>query len=95
MISGKAKVSAPCPQPRVGNDGGRDDGDGDDGDGRIFPEHPSPILHTPRDNISRNYLHCLKGKSLRYVYRTNRFVYIRFSCTPSVLAQDCLAAIPL
>ena len=35
-------------------DGGRDDDD----DGRIFPEHPSPILHAPRDIISR------KGKSL-------------------------------
>ena len=31
---------------------GEDDGDGGD-DGRIFPEHPSPILHAPRDNISR------------------------------------------
>ena len=31
-------------------DGGDDDGD--DG-GRIFPEHPTPILHAPRDNISR------------------------------------------
>ena len=27
-------------------------GDDDDG-GRISPEHPSPILHAPRDNISR------------------------------------------
>ena len=42
-------------QIRVG-DG--DDDDGDDGDGRISPEHPSPILHAPRDIISR------KGKSL-------------------------------
>ena len=33
-------------------------GGGDDGDGRIFSEHPSPILHAPRDIISR------KGKSL-------------------------------
>ena len=42
---------------------GDDDGDGDDGDdGRIFPEHPSPILHAPRDNISR------KGKSLTPIY---------------------------
>ena len=31
---------------------------GDDGGGRISPEHPSPILHAPRDIISR------KGKSL-------------------------------
>ena len=33
-----------------------DDDDGDDGDddGRIFSEHPSPILHAPRDNISRH-----------------------------------------
>jgi hypothetical protein len=29
-----------------------DDGD-DDGGGIIYPEHPSPILHAPRDNISR------------------------------------------
>ena len=41
-------------QTRVGDGGG--DGGGDDG--RIFPEHPSPILHAPRDIISR------KGKSL-------------------------------
>ena len=54
---GKAKVSAP--QPRVGDDGGGDDGD----DGRIFPEHPSPILHAPRDNIS------CKGKSLASIYK--------------------------
>ena len=33
---------------------GEDDGDND---GRISPEHPSPILHAPRDNIFR------KGKS--------------------------------
>jgi hypothetical protein len=26
---------------------------GDDGGGIIFSEHPSPILHAPRDNISR------------------------------------------
>ena len=34
-----------------------DGGGGDGDDGRIFPEHPSPILHAPRDLISR------KGKS--------------------------------
>ena len=40
-------------------DGGDGNGDGDgDGGGTIFPEHPSPILHAPRDIISR------KGKSL-------------------------------
>ena len=44
-------------QIRVG-DGGDDGGDDGDGDGRISPEHPSPILHAPRDIISR------KGKSL-------------------------------
>ena len=38
----------------MGDGGGGDD----DGGGRIFPEHPSPILHAPRDIISR------KGKSL-------------------------------
>ena len=31
---------------------------GGGGGGRIFPEHPSPILHAPRDIISR------KSKSL-------------------------------
>ena len=46
-------ITAPFPNP-VSNDGD-DDGDGD---GRISPEHPSPILHAPRDIISR------KGKSL-------------------------------
>ena len=36
---------------------------GSGGGGIIFPEHPSPILHAPRDNISR------KGNpSLRYIY---------------------------
>ena len=59
LISGKAKVSAP-PKPRVGDDGGDDDGD--DGDRRIFPEHPSPIFHAPRDIISR------KGNSLTPIY---------------------------
>ena len=44
----------PPPQPWVGDGGGGDGG----GDGRIFQEHPSPILHAPRDIISR------KGKSL-------------------------------
>ena len=45
--------------PYDGGDGdGDDDGDDGDDDGRIFPEHLSPILHAPRDIISR------KGKSL-------------------------------
>ena len=44
-------------QTRVGDGGG-----GGDGGGRIFPEHPSPILHAPRDIISR------KGKSLTPIY---------------------------
>ena len=39
-------------------DGGDGGGDGGGDDGRIFPGHPSPILHAPRDIISR------KGKSL-------------------------------
>ena len=38
-----------------------DDGDGDGG-GRIFPEHPNPIPHAPRDIISR------KGKSLTPIW---------------------------
>ena len=45
-------------QTRVGDGGDDDDDDGDDGDGRISPEHPGPIIHAPRDIISR------KGKSL-------------------------------
>ena len=38
--------------------------DGNEGDDhrRISPQHPSPILHAPRDNISR------KGKSLTPIY---------------------------
>ena len=57
ISGGKAEFLVP-PQPRVGDDD-------DDGDGRIFPEHPRPILHAPRDIISR------KGKSLTpiYIYR--------------------------
>ena len=43
-----------CAASREGDD---DDGDDDD-EGRIFTEHPSPILHAPRDIISR------KGQSL-------------------------------
>jgi hypothetical protein len=38
-----------------------DDGDGDCG-GRISQSHPSPILHAPRDNISR------KDKILTPIY---------------------------
>ena len=49
-------VGMPASQIRVG-DGGDSDGGGDGGDGRILPEHPSPILHAPRDIISR------KGRS--------------------------------
>ena len=49
----------PPPQPWVG------DGGGGNGGGRIFPEHPSPILHAPRDIISR------KGKSLTPIYTTS------------------------
>ena len=53
------------------------DGSGGDGDdGRIFPGHPSPILHAPRDTISR------KGKSLTPIkhlwgmYREYIYIYI-------------------
>ena len=48
------------------------DGDGDGDDGRTFPEHPSPILHAPRDNISR------KGKSLIPIY-----IYKKHACPGS------------
>ena len=55
-------------EPLGEDDGG---GDGDGGGGIIFPEHPSPILHAPRDNISR------KGNpSLRYTYIYNIYIYI-------------------
>ena len=48
LISGEKPNSCPAPpQPWVG------DGGGDGDDGRIFSEHPSPILHAPRDIISR------------------------------------------
>ena len=50
------KLPLAPPPPRVGDD------DGDDGDGRILPDHPSPILHAPRDNVS------CKGKSLTPIY---------------------------
>ena len=40
-------------QPYYEPASGEDDGDDGGGGGRIFPEHPSPILHAPRDNISR------------------------------------------
>ena len=45
-------------QEALGEDDGDNDGGGDDG--RIFPDHPSPILHAPRDNIS-----CKDNPSLR------------------------------
>ena len=44
---------------------GDSDDDGCD-DGRIFPEHPSPTLHAPRDIISR------KGKSFTAIYIQRR-----------------------
>ena len=47
---------------RAGDGGGGDGGGDDDDDGRIFPGHPSPILHAPRDLISR------KGKSLTPIF---------------------------
>ena len=59
MISEKAEFCPP--KPWVG-DGGDDGGGDGDGDGRIFPEHPSPILHAPRGITSR------KGKSLTPIY---------------------------
>ena len=61
----KGKVKAPPKKkpkkrktPTESDDEDGDDGGDDGGDGRIFPGHPSPILHAPRDIISR------KGKSL-------------------------------
>ena len=61
-----------------GGGGGGDGGDG--GDGRISPEHPSPILHAPRDIISR------KGKSL-----TPISCFIESIVTPSYHA--CVAKV--
>ena len=51
---------------------GDDGDDGDDDDGRISPEHPSPILHAPKDIISR------KGKCFTpiYIYICNICIYI-------------------
>ena len=65
--SGKTLPSSPSPSPfgylvatwilgwyLIGTRYRKGDyGDGGGDDGRPFPEHPSPILHAPRDNISR------------------------------------------
>ena len=48
-------------QPYYEPTSAEDDGD-DGGGGIIYPEHPSPILHAPRDNISRK-----DNPSLRYI----------------------------
>ena len=60
-------------QTRVG-DGGGDGGDG----GRIFLEHPGPIIHAPRDIISR------KGKSLTPII-SSRVVHLRMY---EMISQD-------
>ena len=43
-------------------------GDGDGGDGRISSELPSPILHAPRDNMSR------KGRSLTPIINIKEYI---------------------
>ena len=45
---------------------GEDDGGGDDG--IIFTEKPSPILHAPRDNISRKDNPSLRHNIYIYIY---------------------------
>ena len=56
---------------------GDDDGNGGGG-GRIFPEHLSPILHAPGDNISHkdnpSLRPCLSAP--RYVYFVQPIIYI-------------------
>ena len=54
-------------------DGGGGDGGGGDDDGRIFPEHPSPIIHAPRDIISRK----VKSLTPMFIY-TYIYIYIGF-----------------
>ena len=59
-------------------------GEDDRGGGRIFPEHPSPILHAPRDNILR------KGNpSLRYRE------YIGIHYLRYIKVRPCLASPPV
>ena len=50
----------------AGNNGGNDG----TGGGRIFPEHPSPTLHTPRDNVpckNSNVCLCLPSPILAHL----------------------------
>ena len=66
-----ASPASATPTARAADDGdgGGGGGGGDGDDGRIFLEHPSPILHAPRDIISR------KGKSLTPIY-IYTYIYI-------------------
>ena len=61
----------PISQIRVG-----DGGDGDGGDGRIFPEHPSPILHAPRDNNGNSVCRePILEQDTTWIYSTCIYVY--------------------
>ena len=52
------------------------EGDNDGDNGRTFPEHPSPILHAPRNIISiRAILHPVDTHIYIYIYI---FIYIWF-----------------
>ena len=65
---------------------GEDDGDGEDGGRRIFPEHPCPFLHAPRDNIS-----CKGNSSLRHIYiYIYIYIYILY-----VLVHLAILRVPL
>ena len=53
--------------------GGGGDSDGGDGDGRIYPEHPSPILHAPGISYPVR-----ANPSLRYNIYIYIYIYICF-----------------
>ena len=63
-------INQPYYEPASGED------NGDDGGGRILPEHPSPILHAPRDNISRKGNPSLRCRKLYRNFPKNRFLGI-------------------
>ena len=69
------KILLPTPPPPSSDENG--------GGEKISPEHPSPILHTPRDNISR------KGESLTLVILILATVSGLFCCGTSFLEAIC------
>ena len=54
---------------------GEDDGDDDGDSGKKISEHPSPILHAPRDNISRKDNPSLPYREYKYIYI---YIYIKY-----------------